>query len=996
MTFNSGCSESASINNFGCQQPPPAPLPDIPATAVLFAFEEGGLFGVSSVTTIDEALNEFNQYLTCFPQSVCDVAQAGDILYHDGTNFTLESFADLTEVALNELLPTPGTFLLNDAGVVGPANFCDEVEDCTKAAIAVNGNVLTLANNNLVSRPIVGFIADYIEALLPNNGDIIINSGGTVGASNLCDEVFVCLSNNLGAGQILLGGAPGGIALLCDEVEECLGALLDNGDVLLGTPLGVAPTNLCTAVESCLGIIYNTSAGEFLYDAGSGLVPTDFCGAVLACVDAQLLTGNNTYYGTDAAGNVGELPFCESVAACINAQPVLITGILDPGDTFLGGATGGTTNFCGAVADCIAAAPSMIFSLLGPGEIFLGGVPGGIALLCEEVEICLGLDTAVAGDLFTITSAGAQDFRSFIAHMNDIYPQTTCYSFMSYNLAAGTWGFGSGPRPLPPTPAALIPAMPPALAQGTWEYNKETRCAEWVCSPRQKDIIIQVPGDFPTPQDAVNWLRAKTVDNVIINVAAGTFPPVDVSSVNGIMTIQGAGGTSTNIQGIRNSSTTMTLFVRDLSANGSVTDGFTSDGGPMLLTNVFASGNAQNGLNVVRGGNVIIQGNSNFSGNALTNISVTVGSTIQAITSLPMTINDAGQSGLVVSDASHASFNDLNSVSNNGANGIFVGDSSSISTGSSSDILVGGNGGNGVTIDNNSRMTAGAPMFTNLNGGEGISITRSSNLTNYNQITSDSNTRNGFFVSQSTVFANSTRAFTNGQFGYYVYDRSSFVTLSGNISANANASTNIVVEDQAHLRSGAQILTTNSVLGDGISVTNNSLAHANTDLYSAGNTRDGARVLNNSTLLTDGTMPIVNNLANGVLLGGDSLVKSTGQANIAGNAADGIYAVSSSIEFFNATTTIGNNLANGVVLVNSKYNGVIQTVGNAGNGIWAIGGSSVYAPSASSVSNGNGGTGVIATSNSVVNIQGGGAVANGTNYGSPINVQNASAGIILV
>lgn len=798
MTFNSGCSESASINNFGCSQPPPAPLPDIPATAVLFAFEEGGLFGVSSVTTIDEALNEFNQYLTCFPQSVCDVAQAGDILYHDGTNFTLESFANLTESAINELLPTPGTFLINDNGVVAPRNFCNEVEECIESAIAVNGNILTLVNNNLVSRPLDDLIEAYIEDLLPNNGDILINTAGIVGASNLCGEVFSCLADNLGPGQITLGGAPGGIALLCDEVEECLGALLDNGDVLLGTTLGVQPTNLCTAVGACLDTLLDTNAGEFLYNAGAGLVATDFCGAVLACVDTGLLTGTNTYYGTDAAGNVGEINFCTSVAACINANPGLITGILDPGDTFLGGASGGVANFCQTVANCIATDPTIITRLLGPGEIFLGAT---IATLCDEVFACLNLDSAMAGDLWTYDSAGNQQFRTLTDHMNDIYPQTDCHMYLVFDATAG-WVFRKGTTPLPSTVAPLLPILPPNFAMGTWEFSKESGCSELVCSPRQKDITIQVPGNFNSLQAAVDWLRAKTIDNVVINLTAAD-PGVITGYYNGRLIINGNGN---SIGYVRSYSGTGTVEVNDAIIQGSSGNGVESfAGSTVIMTDVTIQGHAANGASVSDGSSLYLAnfvGSLNNGGNG---IDIGVGSTVTITNSSQSVFDDNGVNGIVVQRGaslfvlgsisasrnaidgfiarSHASITIRDSIlaTQNGRFGLAGVTSSGIETASAT---ITSNGSHGLFLEQ-SHLNYSVVLVSNLNGGSGVFIQDNGSLTTTTgALGTNENGGNGVYAGTSGIVRSVTAFHNNNTVcGIFLTDSASY---QGLVTLNCN------------------------------------------------------------------------------------------------------------------------------------------------------------------------------------------------------------------
>ena len=865
MTYSRGCAETAGLYAFGCQQPTPAPLPDIPATAVLFGFGPDGLLPEGSGGNVGSALDALNQYLACFPQNLCAVAQEGDILYHDGDGLTLVSLNDLITGFLDQALPSPGDFLLNDNGVVGPANFCDSVENCLSNIIGGDGEVITEAGGNLVSQSFEDLLASALGDLL-EPGEVLYNDSGVVGGETVCDLVFECLDNNLGAGQIPLGGAPGGVAILCDEVADCLDGLLGVGQVLVGgtggpTALdlcvevmncfdaqfstttgevlydpgtGLTPTDLCTLVLDCVSNGYGSSNGDVLYDSGGGLAPTslcnlvtaciasglgsntgdvlyndgtglvaaDLCTLVLDCISSGLLTGSNTYYGTDAAGNAGEYDLCTAVTACLATQAQAAGAGTYYGTDAAGNP--GFYDFCTQVADCLA-------------NNFNGD----------------------PGDISVTNAGGTQEWRTFLDYLNEFYPQTQCDTYLYYDLNGATWQFRNGPVPLPSNPAVdLLPIIPPVNAKGVWEFDKETGCSSLVCSPRQKDLTIQVPGDFPTVQDAMNWLRAKTIEGVVVNLTQAD-PGFTADQYNGRATVNANGNT---IAGVTVSGPTAQLTINDAVLTGAAGNGlFAALGGTVSGNNVRFDSNGANGIYATVGSNVFITGVTSASGNGANGIFSDAGSTVNLGGAIPASNN--GEHGVRVTAGAHLgidgniqaasngvhgyfidqnatleSTGDLSAVnnaaglglaafsgsivsapsgtfSNNGASGVALNDST-LAFGSA--VVAENNGGNGIIMANNASLQ-GSAVAMNSNAGNGLQMTGASNVRIDNGY-ANSNGGTGFYIAEtsSVLILGEVQAGFNGQMGVWALRNSTFADYGVQGLYNNNGNIGVYVQDDSH------------------------------------------------------------------------------------------------------------------------------------------------------------------------------------------------------
>lgn len=852
MAFNRGCAETAGLYAFGCQQQTPTPLPDIPATAVLFGFGPDGLLPEGSGGDVGSALDALNQYLSCFPQNICGSAEEGDIIYHNGTGLELVSLDDLLGGFIDELLPQPGQFLFNDGGNVGASDLCDEVYSCLSDVIGQDGNILTNDGGNLVSTSFDDILQDALDGLL-DPGEVLINDSGNITGAVLCDEVFDCLSSNLGSGQIPLGGAPGGVGVLCDEVENCLGNLLGNGEVLMGGTSAPVPVDLCAAVADCFDSQFNTSSGDILYDAGSGLVPTDLCTVVLDClVNGNLFSSTNTYLGTDASGAVGEIDFCQSVSDCLASQAAAGSG----NGSYYGVDDSGNLGFfdlCTAVADCVAALPA-----------------------------------GTAGQLSITNAAGDQEWRDFIAYLNEFYPQTACDTYLYFDTFAGTWTFRTGVEPLPPNPAVdLLPIIPPANAKGVWEFDKETGCSDLVCSPRQKDLVINVPGDFPTVQDAVNWLRAKTIEAVTINLTAAD-PGFNADQVNGRLTINANGNT---VAGISQTSTTVDLTVNDAVVTGSAADGIF-----VALGSVF------------RGNNLTIDGNAGI--------------------------------GVQATDSAQVNLSNVSSISNNGVFGILAAANSSITT--TGVVNVSNNGSHGAVVDRGSILTLQNASTFQSNGGSGLLVSSNSTVAALASLTVDGSGEYGGLISQS-VLKVTNAAFNNSQNGFPgLYLEESKLLNGGSIAANLNTGSGFVLRASTIIPSagviGNDFLNAESNGGNGVEME----AGSNIKTWfinTASNASNGAFLIS-STLHVEFGLGATDNNANGLVAIRGSQITSDQNTNVINNGANGAVIGQSGLitSGGSAVTTFGNNGGQGLRLIggNATYFGVggLTAQDNGGDGIF--------------------------------------------------------------
>lgn len=349
MAFLNGCNESgATLLNYPCSQPPPAPLPsNFPATAVSFAFPGTGFATTGAVSNVGEALELVDSFLGCLPD-VCNLPTSSVLVA--GPDGRLAA-TDLTQALRDELLgliPNAGQHLINLGGVVVANDFGTDVE----AALA---------------------------QLLPAPGQILVGSGPNgVVARNLCTEVNTCLSNSSVPNEFFLnvagtvtgvnfasavGGALANAPQFCPEVYSCIANAVQPGEVLINQGGGITGTNLNTAIDNFIA----TSAA--------------FCNRVSSCLLGQLNLNSVLVNqgGTLTSVNIDQLVaqsiqspavagvFCTEVLDCLDSNS-------NSGDFFLN--TGGNvqpTNFEAEVTSIVNA---------------LGGV--GNNFDCTDVTDCLG------------------------------------------------------------------------------------------------------------------------------------------------------------------------------------------------------------------------------------------------------------------------------------------------------------------------------------------------------------------------------------------------------------------------------------------------------------------------------------------------------------------------------------------------------------------------------------------------------------------------------
>ncbi len=815
------------------QQIPPSPLPEfIPGNIITFNFENescaisifDGLNCEDKSTTVDEALNIINEYFCCFPQELCS-ASDGDILQFNG-NVNKYEIKPISTALLNALNLIIGVdeYLTNLGGGITSVKFCESTAKCVRDFLINDDHVLTLDGGVLVSRSLNDLIGDYLSRLLPPGHILIGGAGGDVLVRELCNEVCKCLV--LPAGNFWFGGETGGLfqTPFCPEVMKCLDEQIkQEGDFFIGGPGGVLEVRqfddeVFATIDEVLG------NNQILLGQPAGVIATSFCNAVTTtnCLNPGQFWYNN-------GQGTGLFNFCVQVMGCLADQ-------LGANEIFFGNdAT--PTNLCSAmiIAQCFAA---------NPGDIYIHDgtdIPTGYGLL---------------GYLNTYHNESRFAFK-------DCTDNPTA---LAYNPDLASWDYIPM---LPPTPSDTDKSQysPPSLrtdkAKMVIEYTQESdgkRCPGWVCSPRQRDFSILVPGDFGSLAEAVEWLDGKTINNLAIDVTQNE-PRQIINGFNGRLFLNMNGN---SLGGIAIESTTTEVTLANANVVGGVTatngatlfidenvtstshpgDGFVANLGGRIVFfgDAVATGNGNAGIRARNGGEILVRGNAISNSNKVGFLANT-GGTIKVIGKITSIGN--AENGIVSAENSVLVADGDIETQNNGFSGMVAGNHSSIK---GFNLFANGNGRVGVYARVNSTVTAFIDINCSDNNEQGVLANEGSQISADGTINSSSNSLENILVEEHSAINAFGSVISNASdiVGIRVTTHSTLYGELGVISTN-NGANGIVLNFNSNLTT-ANVITSTNNQGSGLIVAVSSSALAQDGGTLSENGEYGARIFNNSDL----------------------------------------------------------------------------------------------------------------------------------------------------
>ena len=764
---------NSSLFTFPCSQPPPAPLPDTPATAVTFAFDGDGAFTAAAAANVGEALNLIDDFLACL-QPPCEASEGQVYLADSNGQMRLVDSSDLVSAALSDLLPGAGQFLYNAGGVVAAVDFCTQVQTCL---------------NNLATSP----------------GQVLMSTPSGIAGVDLCSEVQNCLGNLTGAdGQFLIqqGGALTALDH-CQAVQSCLASLLPaNGSVLTGNGLGgVTATNLCQEVMDCLDA--NSTPGTFFLNNGGNVTATDF----VTAVDNALAGSTN---------------LCDQVEGCFG-------GALDPGEVYYNSGAGTMPTNLGALLapflaglalNCVEV-QNCLGGILAPGQVYFNNGAGIAPTDIEDaVSSALGLP-GTPGEVVAVDGTGNNvESRTIFEVLDDGAPAgisgQACTPEILLNEGTG-WRVGKG---ITEAPTAWAFGGTPSSPQShplQLEVNTGTGCPEW--QPRDHVYgTFTVPGDFPTLAAFTTWAQGKSL-NVNLNYS-GTLQDFTAEGLNGVVRISvNSGGSLQNIHVTRDSNLNLllstpqpinTLLVEGSNSLHSLTNltivgnRSTTDSDPsrvtagLLLTN-GASATVSGSLTVNNTGgqtNVFITDNSAlFVDGTLTSQGSSTGVAVEDGAILHVSALSA--TGATVHNVKVARNGTLTVTTGldvaSGSTGLSLSEDSSAVVGQ--DLNASANTASGVVVDAASSLKVLGYTTANQCGVFGVASIEESYITLIGGVNASQNGFAGVFAAAKSNFIvrnvqQSSEASNNGSIGFYS-ETGSTMFLVGPISTEYVAEGNV-------------------------------------------------------------------------------------------------------------------------------------------------------------------------------------------------------------
>ena len=888
---NPTCGGVVSSFTFPTTTTTPPTLPEnIPATNVAFNFKER-LCAIASnannncdvLSSVDDALNLINEYFCSFPPTLDDSLNDSILIYNvEDRVWVKQKLIDSVLKVLGNFL-NPGETIIGTPGGSAPLQFCEQVYECLLRLFCRENQVITLQNGRITTVSIDDIVEGFVEDLFGADGDILIRQRGEIESVNF--EGLVTETLTLPPNNFWFGGATGGFfpTNFTTQVSNSLSSLVDEpGDFFIaGCDGNISVTNFCQETIKCLEPLL----GENEIFFGEGLTPTPFCGAI---IQSNCLAPGTFFFNSGCGTAIVE--FCPEVINCVGEA-------LGENEIFLGTADGvAAINLCDAffdTADCFG-------GLLGDNEIIIG-TPDSY----EVLNICDALRTSdcfvgEAGDIYINDGTNYPVSYNFLEYFNEflIPPLPVCEGQvvgLVYDPGTGTWDFGDIIRNRP-TLAEITNYSPPTLrtnkAKMYLEWGDEGQCTEWKCSPRQREYSILVPGDFPDLASAVDWLQAKTIDNIAIDVQAPQ-PAQVFEGFNGRLFVNFNGNTS---GGIAVTSPTADVELSNAIVTGGVT---ATNGATLRVQNVTAEGHFGDGFAANRHSRIIFLTDTISRNNGLSGFRCRNGSYLHFLGG-GENISEGNTSGFIIDGDSGAKAVNGGKFTarNNAVNGFVVTEAGSLIT-DEGDILSEDNGRSGFEIANNGYLK-GVNIESLRNVESGLRARSGSNVTIVDTLTITDSQERGLVIEEGgNIQSDGNVIISNSGAQNIVID-------SGNLDARENLAT---------LSSGAQ----------GILLTNHGSLTVDNFLTVLDATTNGVVVNIGSTLSVGSGATILNSGRNGLLVGVGATAILNTQFDISNNANNGVQVFDqSTLVGFNGSIT-GNGGAYGIEAVNNSSASLYST-----------------------------------------------------------------------
>ena len=469
-------------------------------------------------------------------------------------------------------------------------------------------------------------------------------------------------------------------------------------------------------------------------------------------------------------------------------------------------------------------------------------VPTDICAAITAAGCITGTGTAPAGnpgDVTFLTATMTEAADSLTDYLDTYHTpaDTTCDGQITYSAGVG-WGIERGIPPVPDVGTIYAPNTAhntPNLVTSDGDIgmiprmNPLTGCVEWVDDRNVDGVVLTVPGDFATIQEASNYLMQKVYSSATIQLTANiTESPILVGLNGGNTTLDGNGFTITGRTQIIGG---VNVFVSNTTFNGAgQVAGLNIDNSPAVYLDGGITGiNGNYGL-LLRAATVFTRVNTvlTFTNTALAGLEL------------------EGASTLRLANAS------LLDASNNNATGVSVTEASYIGgiSGTAVSITINNNGGDGLLVAGGSTAdlrTTSALWRIEDNGGNGVNMDSSTLfLDDSNAIAIENNTLNGIVMSMSKASVADGVISDNGLSGVAMSNGSSGVFGTGNsININNNGDTGAILSFNSSGIFINPVITDNGQ--DGITVGSGSYGRAQNGTFN-NNGGWGARVIGNGTM----------------------------------------------------------------------------------------------------------------------------------------------------